>query len=121
MRGIDYLLIRSDGITVVDAHAVISTDAGQNISTHTQGYVTSPPEVQRPPPEVILSSEFRWPDVPLPLHGFVLCKTSVEELLWMNRTALVSEGAGNMGTGKLVIETWVTHPTVAEQVGLSAS
>ncbi len=104
LRGIDYLLLRSDGVGVIDAYEIISTDSGQHVSAHAQGYITPPPEVQLPPPEVILSPEFQWPDVPLPLHGFVLYRTGAEELAWMNRTALAFDGTVNVGTGKLNIE-----------------
>ncbi len=104
MRGIDYLLMRSDGVSVIDAYEVISTGASNHISVHAQGYITPPPEMQMPPPEVILSPEFQWPDVPLPLHGFALYRTGVEDFGWMNRTAMAFEGTVNVGTGKLLIE-----------------
>lgn len=120
LRGLDYLLLRSDGVGVVDAYEVISTDSGQHVSAHAQGYVTPPPEMQLPPPEVILSPEFQWPDVPLPLHGFVLYRTGAEELAWMNRTALAFEGTVNVGTGKLIIEARAQKPGAAEQPGSAA-
>jgi hypothetical protein len=104
LRGIDYLLLRSDGVGVIDAYEVFSIDADQHVSAHVQGYLTPPPEVQLPPPEVILSPEFRWPDVPLPAHGFVLLRTGAEDLAWMNHTAIALEGTVNMVTGKLVVE-----------------
>ena len=104
LRGIDYLLLRSDGVGVLDAYQVISTDDDQHVSAHAQGYITPPPEVQLPPPDVILSPEFSWPDLPLPLHGFVLFRTGAEELAWMNRSALAFEGTANVGTGEIVNE-----------------
>src|SRR5215207_8889163 len=117
LRGIDYFLLRSDGIGVVDAYELISTDADQHVSTHAQGYITPPPEVQLPPSEVLLSPDFRWPDVSLPTHGFVLCHTGAEDLAWMNRTALAFEGTVNVGTGKLVIEARVSKSEANEQPG----
>ena len=104
LRGIDYLLLRSDGVGVLDAYQVISTDDDQHVSAHAQGYITPPPEVQLPPPDVILSPEFSWPDLPLSLHGFVPFRTGAEELAWMNRSALAFEGTANVGTGKIVNE-----------------
>jgi len=117
LRGIDYFLLRSDGVGVVDAYELISTTADQHVSTHAQGYITPPPEVQLPPPEELLSPEFRWPDVPLPTHGFVLYRTGVEDLAWMNRIALAFEGTANMGTRKLVIEAWAPKSEASEQPG----
>lgn len=121
MRGVDYLLLRADGIGVIDAYEVVSTDAGQHVSVHAQGYITPPPEVQLPPPEILLSPEFEWPDLPLPMHGFVLYRTGAQELAWMNRTSLGFEGSVNVGTGELIIEARVLHPGAAEGAGLALS
>jgi len=105
LRGIDYLLLRSDGVGVIDAHNVISTDSGQHVSDRAQGYIdTPPPELQMPPPEAMLLPDTQWPDFPLPMHGFALYRTGAEELAWMNRTALAFEGTVNVGTGKLIVE-----------------
>lgn len=105
---------------MIDAYEVVSTDSGQHVSAHAQGYITPPPEVQLPPPEVILSPEFQWPDVPLPLHGFVLYRTGAEELAWMNSSALAFEGTVNVGTGKLIIEARTQKSEAAEQPGSAA-
>lgn len=119
LRGIDYLLLRADGIGVVDAHDVISTETGQHISAHGQGYTIPPSEVQMPPPEVMLSPEFQWPEAPIPMHGFALCRTGAHELAWMNRTALGFEGTVNMGAGKIMVEVRALHPAAAEAAGLT--
>ena len=39
LRGIDYFLLRSDGVGVVDAYELISTVTDQHVSTHAQGYI----------------------------------------------------------------------------------
>src|SRR5205814_2380607 len=88
LRGIDYLLLRADGVGIIDAYEVASTAAGQHLSLHAQGYLTPPAGMQFPPPDVLLSPDFKWPDVPLPMHGFVLGRTGAPELAWLNRTAL---------------------------------
>ena len=120
VRGIDYLLLRSDGVSVLDAYTTISAETGQHVSVHAQGYTSPPPEMQLPPPEVILSPEFRWPDAPIPIHGFALYRTGAEDLAWMNRTALALEGTVNVGTGKLVLEAWTSRSEVREQPGSPA-
>jgi hypothetical protein len=48
--------------------------------------------MQLPPPEVMLRAGFTWPDIELPLHGFVLCQTSAARFAWMNSAALAFEG-----------------------------
>jgi hypothetical protein len=80
-----------------------------------------PPEVQLLPPGAILSPEFRWPDVPLPLHGFVLFRTGAQDLAWMNRIALAWEGTVNVGTGNLAIEVQASKSAASEQLGSAAS
>jgi len=103
LRGIDYLLLRADGVGIIDACEVISTSGGQHISLHPQGYIVPPAGMQLPAPQVLLSPEFRWPDVPLPMHGFVLARTGAREFEWLNRTALAFEGSVNVGTGQLLV------------------
>jgi len=115
LRGIDYLLFRYDGIGVVNAHEIITTNADhQHVSIHAQGYITPFPEMQLPPPEELLSPEFRWPDVPLPAHGFVLYRTGAVDLAWMNRTTLAFGGTVNVGTRKLVIEVRASKSAASE-------
>jgi hypothetical protein len=38
VRGVDYLLIRSDGVSVLDAREAITTAAGQQIAARAQGH-----------------------------------------------------------------------------------
>ena len=106
LRGIDYLLLRADGVAVINAHEVVTTPSGQHVSLHAQGYITLPEGMELPTPEVLLSPEFRWPDVPLAMHGFVLARTGAPDLAWLNRTALAFTGSTNVSTGKLVASAW---------------
>ena len=48
LHGIDYFLLRSDGIGVLDAHEVVTSNTGVHISLHAQGYITPLPEIQLP-------------------------------------------------------------------------
>ena len=115
LRGIDYLLLRADGVGTIDAYEVVSTSDGQHLSLHAQGYIVPPAGMQLPAPPVLLSPDFQWPDVPLPLHGFVLARTGAREFEWLNRTALAFEGSVNVGTGQLLVTAQAlvseTHPT----------
>src|SRR5687768_13256005 len=62
VRGVDYLLLRADGVGVIDALETITADDGRAISAHARGYIVPPPGVQMPPPDVLLDPDFRWPD-----------------------------------------------------------
>ena len=103
LRGIDYLLLRSDGVGVIDAYEVVTGKSGTHISAHAQGYIVPPEGMQLPPPNVLLSPDFRWPDIPLPLHGFVMYRTGDGALAWLNRTAAAFEGSVNVGTRRIEV------------------
>ncbi len=103
VRGIDYLLFRADGVGVINAYEVISTDDGDHISLHARGYAVLPEGLELPPPDVLLSPDFSWPDVDIPLHGFVMASSGSQAHAWLNSTALAFEGTANMGVGKLVV------------------
>jgi hypothetical protein len=102
VRGIDYLLIRSDGVGVLDVRETITTPAGHRIAIRAQGYgsLRSEPRVGTeavPLPD----AKVTWPDAPRPLLGVATCQTTDPEFLWMNEAMLVFSGTANLGTGKL--------------------
>ena len=103
VRGIDYLLFRPDGVGIIDVHELVTGPADERISVRAYGYVTPPARVQLPPADVMLRTDFTWPELELPLHGFALCQTAAADLAWLNRTALAFEGSANPGAGKLLI------------------
>jgi hypothetical protein len=74
------------------------------VSAHAQGYIVPPEGVELPPPDVLLSPDFTWPDLPLPMHGFVLYRTGASDLAHLNRTAASFQGYVNVGAGQLVVE-----------------
>ena len=76
VRGIDYLLLRSDGVGVVDAREAVVADEG-HIEIKAQGYLVPPDGLELPPPDVILAPGFSWPDVELPVQEFALLRTGV--------------------------------------------
>ena len=102
VRGVDYLLIRSDGVAVLDVRETITTRAGQCISVRAQGYGSIRP-VHPSGAEVVPSqgAPFTWPDAPSPILGTAVCQTSDPEFLWMNAALLVFSGTANLGTNKL--------------------
>ncbi len=103
VRGVDYLLLRADGVGVIDAYEAITADDGRALSAHARGYIVPPPGVEMPPPEVLLDPDFRWPDAPLPMHGFVLYRTGAASWQELNSTAAAFEGSANVGAGALIV------------------
>jgi hypothetical protein len=104
VRGINYLLLRADGIGVIDAYETHEAGAGRVVSVHAHGYIVPPAGVELPPPDALLSPDFVWPDLPLPLHGFALYQTGASDLTHLNRTVASFRGHVNVGRGQLVAE-----------------
>ena len=102
--GIDPLLIRTDGVGLIDAHKTIS-EGERHHYEHIQAYCLPPEGFEPPPPEVMLDPGFTWPDVDFPIVGFSTFQTADPERAWLNRAFAQVEGAANYATGRLVIET----------------
>lgn len=102
VRGVDYLLIRSDGVTVLDVRETITTATGRCIAVRAQGYGRIASEPRAGADAVPLQgAKVTWPDASSPLLGVAVCQTTDPEFLWMNETMLVFNGTANLGTGKL--------------------
>ncbi len=104
VRGIDYLLLRQDGVAVINAYETIDAGDGRVVSAHAQGYIVPPEGLELPPPEVLLSPEFTWPDLPLPMHGFALYRTGAPDLAHLNRIAASFHGHVNVGRAQIFVE-----------------
>ena len=98
VRGTDYLLFRSDGVGVLDVWEVLATESG-SVSVRAGGYLLPPTGFELPPPEVLLSEEFQWPDIALPIHGFAVYRTGAAGLELLNRTIATFTGEVNPGLG----------------------
>ncbi len=103
VRGIDYVLLRADGVGVIDARQVITTGDGRAISAHARGYLLPPTDIQMPPPQALLDPDFRWPDAPLPTHGFMLYRTGAAGWEELNSTAAAFDGSVNVGAGVITV------------------
>ena len=110
VRGIDYYLIRPDGVGVVDAREVIVLEGGVVAAT-ARGFVVPPPGLQVPPLELLLSPEFQWPDLPFDIHVFQTFTAAAPELAWLNRTVVSHLGSVNYATRQLAIEARVLRPS----------
>ena len=109
VRGTDYLLFRSDGVGVLDVWEVLATERG-SVSVRAGGYLLPPTGFELPPPEVLLSEEFQWPDIALPFHGFAMYRTGAAGLDWLNRTIATFTGEANPGLGTLVVSAGTLAP-----------
>jgi hypothetical protein len=102
VRGVDYLSIRSDGVTVLDVRETITIAAGRCIAVRAEGYgrIGSEPKAGADALP-LLGAKVPWPDASSPLLGVAFCQTTDPEFLWMNEAMLVFNGTANLGTGKL--------------------
>ena len=100
LRGTDYLLLRHDGVGVIDAREVIvAKGAGAGaVHAHAMGYITPP--FAMPPLDALLDPGFSWPDVDLPMHGAVRLESG-EKASPVNSIMYSFTGSVNVAQGKL--------------------
>lgn len=101
IEGVDYLVIRHDGVAVVDARELIVAADGRAVSVHAEGYVVPPFEM--PPLEALLEPSFAWPDLDLLVHGSARLQSAAAELSAVNRLVYAFTGSVNMATGTLFV------------------
>jgi len=94
-----YLLIRPDGVGIIDARELISDGDRAIAAIRAEGYVVPP----FPMPELAVLADpgFQWPDVDLPLHGAHFWDTSREDLSTAAATVYGFTGTVNVATGVL--------------------
>jgi hypothetical protein len=102
--GIDHLLLRSDGIGVIDAQKTISA-GDRHLFEHVRGYCLPPEGLEMPPLEALLDPAFRWPDALFGVFGFSQFRCGLPELAHLNRAHAMIEGWANLATGGLAVET----------------
>lgn len=101
IEGVDYLLIRPDGIGVVDARELISSERAPATSVHAVGYIVPP--FSMPELAVLADPSFSWPDVELPMHGSSRVQTADPALEAANRTVYGWAGTVNVAQGTLEV------------------
>jgi hypothetical protein len=102
--GIDHLLLRSDGVAVIDAQKTISQGRA-HLYEHVRGYGLPPQGLQMPPLETLLDPSFAWPDVLFPVLGSSTFRAAAPELQHLNRAISRIDGWFSFATGGLAIET----------------
>lgn len=104
VSGVDPLLIRRDGVGIIDAPKTIS-GGDVHVYEHVRGYCSPPKGLTMPPLEAVLEPGFAWPDVPFPVLGFSIFRAGVPELAFLNDALATIEGYANFVTKRLVVET----------------
>ncbi len=92
----NHLLIRRDGVRVMDVRGYAETPDGTRLVWTMKGYFGEP----SPPPlevriEAMLDPEFQFPDVELMLHGAAWFETMAPEFGFVNHTVFSFTGAVN--------------------------
>jgi len=101
VRGVDYLTIRPDGISVINAHEAIISNNGSSVQNALAiGYIVPPFEM--PPLEAMLEADFKWPDADLPMHGAITFESG-QKGSPLNRTVYAFTGKVNVGLGQISV------------------
>lgn len=96
---IDYLLVRPDGVGLIDARDTIFDGDRVIAAIRAEGYIVPPFPVPELP--VLADPNFQWPDVDLPAHGAHFWETSREDLSAAAATVYGFSGSANIGAGVL--------------------
>jgi len=115
--GIDHLLVRSDGVSVIDAQKTISL-GDRHVYEHLHGYCLPPEGIDMPPLETMLSPGFQWPDIPFPVFGASTFRTAWPGFAHLNRAVARVDGWASFATGRLAVDTRIlSHAAPAELAG----
>ncbi len=98
VTGIDHLLLRREGIGVLDVEEVVHLPAGTAVALSVTGYAVPPYPV---PPLEEIGPDMPWPEVDVPVHGAVTMRTGDPSLAAVNRTVLGMTGTVNMARGTI--------------------
>lgn len=101
LTGMDYVLIRPDGVAVIDARELATADDGTTLALHAEGFIVAP--FPMPPLTQLVQPGFTWPDADLNLHGAARLETAAESLAEVNRTMYAFTGTVNLATGLLQV------------------
>jgi hypothetical protein len=111
VNGVDHVLVRRDGISLMDVHQVMITTAGEAIAVHARGYGAA---AGIPAAELLLKRAIEWPDQPSGFLGTAFTQTGSPEHAWMNGCILAYSGVANLGTGSLHVSARVLTREMCE-------
>ena len=99
VTGIDHLLLRQDGVGVLDVRMVARSAAGRTVSWYAGGFLT--PEGEVPPLEVVGDPGFVWPDLEIPMHGWATMRSASLDLRAVNSAVYGFTGTNNVARGQI--------------------
>jgi len=98
MTGIDYVLMRHDGVGIIDARWFVEHPNGVTVALTARGYSGEPaPGVI----EAMIDPAFVPPDVDIPIHGAIWMETMAPQYAFLNHTVFGFTGTSNWATGVL--------------------
>jgi hypothetical protein len=97
-EGVDYALIRHDGVMVIYAHYFCVTVDGATIAMVLRGYLGEPTPGLF---EAMLDPEFEPPDVDIPVHGAAWFETMAPQYAFLNHAVFAMSGTVNRATGAI--------------------
>lgn len=103
VQGVDQLLLRPDGVVVLDLVKTIS-GVEQQVVEHVRGYAIPPADLDLSIDDA-LEPGFAWPDASFAIVGSAMFRASGELGEHINRSVAVVEGWCNFAAGSLAVET----------------
>ncbi len=107
--GIDHLLLRRDGISVIDAPKTLALGS-RSVVELVRGYCIPPHGLHLPDLEQLLSPDFEWPDVAFAIRGCSTFRVADPEFSELSGGVARIDGKVSMATGKLEVETRLLRP-----------
>jgi hypothetical protein len=102
-EGIDYLLVRHDGVGVLDVRVFGALPDGTTVAWTVMGFAGDPDTM--PPLEAWLDPDV-VPDMDVPLHGAAWFQTMAPAHAYLNHTVLAIRGTVNLATGTIRAMGW---------------
>ena len=95
-KGVDYLLLRHDGVSVIDARHFLADTDGVTVAMTIKGFGGEPSPGWL---EAMLDPEFEPPDVGIPIHAAAWLHTMAPQYGFLNHTVFGCTGTVNMVEG----------------------
>lgn len=105
VRGTDHLVLRNDGVCIIDAQTILSHPKSGHVFEHVHGYCLPPEGLELPDLSELLDPDFQWPDVDFPITAFSTFRAGTTDLAYLNRAIAKIDGWANFAIGGLAVDT----------------